>query len=96
MVCSVVSRVWGMLERCERLLQVGDGLPIGCQRHGPQPGLAEIGDRLLPQLPAEGVVGQQLGLLGNALRPERRGPRAPTGRVSLRLILHRGFTTLRN
>ena len=54
----------------ERLLQVGDGLAVGGPRHGPEPRLAEIGDRLLPQLPAQGVVGQPLGLLGDALGRE--------------------------
>ena len=52
----------------ERLLQVGHGLAIGRPRHGPQPGLAEIGDRLLPHLPAQGVVGQPLDLLGQRAR----------------------------
>ena len=54
----------------ERLLQVGNGLSVGGPRHGPKPGLAEIGDRLLPHLPAQGVVGQPLGLLGDALGRE--------------------------
>ena len=54
----------------ERLLQVGNGLAIGRPRHGPKPRLAEIGDRLLPQLPAQGVMGQPLGLLGDALGRE--------------------------
>ena len=54
----------------ERLLQVGEGLAVGRPRHGPEPRLAEIGDRLLPQLPAQGVVGQPLGLLGDALGRE--------------------------
>ena len=54
----------------ERLLQVGDGLAVGGPRHGPEPRLAEIGDRLLPQLPAQGVVGQPLDLLGDALGRE--------------------------
>ena len=54
----------------ERLLQVGNGLAVGCPRHGPEPRLAEIGDRLLPQLPAQGVMGQPLGLLGDALGRE--------------------------
>ena len=52
----------------ERLLQVGNGLAIGGPRHGPKPRLAEIGDRLLPQLPAQGVMGQPLGLLGARAR----------------------------
>jgi hypothetical protein len=39
-------------ESPEPLLQVGNGLAVGSPRHGPEPGLAEIGDRLLPQLPA--------------------------------------------
>ena len=54
----------------ERLLQVGNGLAVGGPRHGPEPGLAEIDDRLLPQLAAQGVVGQPLGLLGDALGRE--------------------------
>ena len=54
----------------ERLLQVGDGLAVGGPRHGPEPRLAEVRDRLLPQLPAQGVVGQPLGLLGDALGRE--------------------------
>ena len=54
----------------ERLLQVGNGLAVGGPRHGPEPRLAEIGDRLLPQLPAQGVMGQPLGLLGDALGRE--------------------------
>ena len=59
-----------MAEGPERLLQVGDGLAVGRPRHGPEPRLAEIGDRLLPQLPAQGVVGQPLDLLGEALGRE--------------------------
>jgi hypothetical protein len=51
----------------ERLLQVGNGFAIGGPRHGPQPRLAKIGDRLLPQLPAQGVMGQPLGLLADPL-----------------------------
>ena len=54
----------------ERLLQVGHGFAVGGPRHGPEPGLAEIGDRLLPQLPAQGMMGQPLGLLGDALGRE--------------------------
>jgi hypothetical protein len=54
----------------ERLLQVSDGLAVGCPRHGPEPRLAEIGDRLVPQLPAQGVMGQPLGLLDDALGRE--------------------------
>jgi hypothetical protein len=54
----------------ERLLQVGNGLAIRGPRHGPEPGLAEIRDRLLPQLPAQGVIGQPLRLLGDALGRE--------------------------
>jgi hypothetical protein len=57
-------------EGLERLLQVGNGLAVGGPRHGPEPSLAEIGDRLLPHLPAQGVVGQPLGLLGDALGRE--------------------------
>jgi hypothetical protein len=51
----------------EHLLQVGYGLAVRGPRHGPEPRLAEIGDRLLPQLPPQGMVGQSLGLLGDAL-----------------------------
>ena len=54
----------------ERLLQMGNGLAVGGPRQGPEPRLAQIGDRLLPQLPAQGVVGQPLGLLGDALGRE--------------------------
>jgi hypothetical protein len=43
---------------------------VGGPRHGPEPRLAEIGDRLLPKLPAQGVVGQPRGLLGDALGRE--------------------------
>ena len=57
-------------EGSERLLQVSEGLAIGGPRHGPEPRLAEIGDRLVPQLPAQGVMGQPLGLLGHALGRE--------------------------
>ena len=49
---------------------MGQGLTIGCPRHGPQPRLAEIGDRLLPQLPAQGMMGQPLGLLVETLDRE--------------------------
>src|SRR5215831_2051922 len=52
-----------MAESPERLLQVENGLAVGAPRHGPEPRLAEIGDRLLPQLPAQGVVSEPLGLL---------------------------------
>ena len=54
----------------ERLLQVGNGLAIGGPRHGPEPRLAEIRDRLLPHLPAQGVMGEAVGLLGDALGSE--------------------------
>jgi class 3 adenylate cyclase len=54
-------------ERLKRLLQVDDGLPVGGPRRGPEPRLTEIGDRLVPQLPTERVMGQPLGLLGEAL-----------------------------
>ena len=35
-------------EGAERLLQVGNSLAVGGPRHGPEPCLAEVGDRLLP------------------------------------------------
>jgi hypothetical protein len=35
-------------ESPEGLLQVGNGLPVGDPRHGAEPGLAKIRDRLLP------------------------------------------------
>src|SRR5262249_8733343 len=54
-------------EGAERLLQVREGLAIGAPRHGPETGLAEIADRLPPQLPTQGVMGQPLRLLGDAL-----------------------------
>src|SRR5215831_6785263 len=56
-----------MADGPERLLQVGNSLAVGSPHHGPEPRLAEIGDRLLPQLRAESVVGQPLSLLGDAL-----------------------------
>ena len=57
-------------EGSERLLQVGDGLAVGPPRHGPEPRLTEIGDRLLPQLPAQGVMRQPFCLLGHVLGRE--------------------------
>ena len=57
-------------EGLERLLQMGNGLAVGRPRHGSEPRLAKIGDRLLPQLPAQGVVGKPIGLLGDALGSE--------------------------
>jgi len=57
-------------EGLERRLQVGNGLAIGSPRQSPEPRLAEIGDRLLPQLSAQGVMGQPLGLLGEVLGRE--------------------------
>jgi hypothetical protein len=54
----------------KRLFQVSNGLMIGSPLRGPEPRLAEIGDRLLPQLSAEGVVSQPLGLLGDAFGGE--------------------------
>ena len=58
------------VEGPERLLQVDDGLAVGGPRHGPEPRLAERGDRLLPQLPVQGLMGQPLRLLGDVLGPE--------------------------
>ncbi len=49
---------------------MGNGLAVGGPRRGPEPRLAEIRDRLLPQLPAQGVMGQPLGLLGDTLGRE--------------------------
>src|SRR5262249_48836350 len=41
-------------------LKVSNSLAVGALDHGPQRCLAEIGDRLLPHLPAQGVMGQPL------------------------------------
>jgi hypothetical protein len=68
-----LGRLRGLGEAAERpecLLEVGDGLAVGGPRHGAEPRLEERGDRLLPQLPAQGVMGQPLGLLGDALGRE--------------------------
>ena len=54
----------------ERPLQMSNGFAIGSPGHGPEPDLAKIGDGLFPQLAAQGVVGQPLGLLGHALGRE--------------------------
>jgi len=54
-------------ESHERLLQVRNCLAVGAPRHGPNPRLAEIGYRFLPQLPTQGVMGQPFRLLGDAL-----------------------------
>jgi hypothetical protein len=63
-------------ERLERLLKVSYGLAVGGPRHGPEARLVKMGDRLLPQFPAQGVVGQLLGLLGRRARaPAARSPR---------------------
>jgi hypothetical protein len=59
-----------MAECCERLLQVDNSLAVGPPRHCPQPRLVEIGDRLLPQLPAQGVMCQPLRLLSDPLARE--------------------------
>ena len=56
-----------MTQRPEHLLQVRNRLAIGTPRHGPKPRLAEIRDSLLPQLSPQGVMGQPLRLLGDAL-----------------------------
>ena len=64
-----LSALGETLEGPERLLQVDDGLAVGCPRHGPEPRLAE-GDRLLPQLSVQGVMGEPLGLLGDAIGRE--------------------------
>ena len=53
-------------QRPERLLQVRDGLAVGGLAHRPEPRLTEIGDRLLPQLAPEGMVGEPLDLLAEA------------------------------
>src|SRR5262249_1393379 len=53
-------------ESPERGLEVGSGLAIGAPRHRSEPGLAEIGDGLLPHLSAQGVMGQPLSPLGDA------------------------------
>jgi hypothetical protein len=55
------------VESAECLLKVGNGVAIGAPRHRPERCPAEVGNRLLPQFPVQGVVGQPLGLLGNAL-----------------------------
>jgi hypothetical protein len=52
------------------LLEIGNGLAMGAARCGANPRLAKIGDRLPPQFPVQGVVGQPLGLLGNAFSRE--------------------------
>ena len=57
-------------ESHERLLQVSKSLTMGALPGGPQPRLAEIVDRLLPHLPAQGMMGQPLRLLGDALAKE--------------------------
>ena len=71
MVSSVVSRVSGRWRSapsaCSR---VSGGLAVGRPLDGPEPRLAKIAGRFLPQLPAQGVVGEPLGLLGAALGRE--------------------------
>src|SRR5262249_28087466 len=57
-------------DNLQRLVEVGNRLPVGGPRHGPDSGLPEIRDRLLPQLSAQGVVGETLGLLGHAFACE--------------------------
>ena len=54
----------------KRLLQIRDGFSIRALGHGLQPRLAEIRDRFLPHLPAQGMVGQPLRLLGDPLARE--------------------------
>jgi hypothetical protein len=54
-------------QRGKCLVEIRNGLAIGAACYGAKPRLAEIGDRLLPQFPVQGVVGQPLGLLGDAL-----------------------------
>jgi hypothetical protein len=66
---SVVSRISEDGGEPERLLQVGNGLAVGSPRHGSGPPGGD-GDRLLPQLPALGVMGQPLRLLGEAFGRE--------------------------
>ena len=70
MVSSVVFLVSGIWRRapsaCSRWAMASRGGP----RHGPESRLAEIGDRLVPQLPAERVAGQSLGVLRDALGGE--------------------------
>jgi hypothetical protein len=59
-----------MTQRSKCLLEIRDGIAMGTARHGAEPRLVEIGDRLLPQFAVQGMVGQPLGLLGDASSPE--------------------------
>ena len=71
MACSIVCPALGEVrEDAERLLEARRRLAIrgACQRLGAR--LAEIADRLLPHLAAEGVVGEPFDVLGQALPVE--------------------------
>src|SRR2546422_5707400 len=53
-----------MPEGFERLFKARDGFPIGRAGGGLRPGLAGIGDGLVPDLAPEGMVGETIDVLG--------------------------------
>jgi hypothetical protein len=55
----------------KRLLETGRRLSVGRACEGLGAGLTEVGNRLLPQLAPDGVVGQPLDLFGWALGVKR-------------------------
>src|SRR5207247_4629267 len=59
-----------MPERVERLVETGRRLPMGRARRGLPSGLVEKGDRFLPHLAPERVVGQTLDVFREPLGVE--------------------------
>src|SRR5262249_44036773 len=55
----------------KRLFQMGGGLAIARPRHGPEPRLTEIRDRVLPLLSLEGVIGQPFNVISQVVGMHR-------------------------
>ena len=59
-----------MAERRQSLLEVRDCLLVGRAAEGFGPALPEVGQRLVPDSAADGMMGQPLGVLGKPLGVE--------------------------
>jgi len=60
-----------MRQNRQRLLEIGDRLPIGRSRHRFGARLTEVHERLLPNLAPERVMGQAVNLFAEAIGIER-------------------------
>ena len=68
---EVLTRLGMMTERRQRLLEVRRRLLVGRARECFGPGLPEIGQRLVPDFAANGVMGQPLYMLREAVTVKR-------------------------